>query len=208
MFDVEGFILVGGQSRRMGRDKAQLILAGQTLIDRITGELSGVTSRVALVGAREQHPNFVNIPDVHESWGALGGLHAALKAATTGWVIVVGCDLPFVTRALFERLLTFVSQDFDAIVPMQADGRPQPVCALYRVATCLPEIEKLIALGEHTPRALLTNVSTRFIDSVELADLPAAENFFLNVNTPEDFEVAQAIARTGNSRSDASRNAD
>ncbi len=81
---------------------------------------------------------------------------------------------------------------------MQADGRPQPVCALYRVATCLPEIEKLIALGEHTPRALLTNVSTCFIDSVQLADLPAAENFFLNVNTPEDFEVAQAIARTGN----------
>lgn len=195
MFDVQAFILVGGQSRRMGHDKAEIFLAGQTLLDRIAGELSGVAAGVALVGARANYRNFVNVPDVHDRWGALGGIHASLKAARTDWAIVVACDLPFVSRALFERLLIFVSEEFDAIVPVQSDGRPQPVCALYRASTCLPEIERQISSGEHTPRALLQNVRTHYVQFSEMAELAGAEHFFLNVNTPDDLRVARGIVQ-------------
>ena len=193
MFDVEGFILVGGASRRMGRDKALLDFGGQRLLERIAGELSLVASAVALVGAREPYSSFRNVPDVHLQWGALGGIHAGLAAAKTDWAAVIACDLPFVTHALFERLSTFVNNTTDAVVPIQADGRPQPVCALYRSAVCLPEIERLVAAGEHTPRALLANVRTRFVEFPEVRDLPGAETFFFNVNTPEDLEKAEAI---------------
>ncbi len=184
MFDVQGFILVGGASRRMGRDKALLDFGGQPMLERIRRELSASASAVSLVGARQIYPSFENVPDIHQQWGALGGIHAALTAARTDWAVLTACDLPFVTSELFERLATFVNSTTDAIVPIQADGRPQPVCALYRAGTCLPEIERLVAAGEHTPRALLAAVHTH---------LPGAENFFFNVNTQEDLQKAQAI---------------
>jgi molybdopterin-guanine dinucleotide biosynthesis protein A len=193
MFDVQGFILVGGASQRMGRDKALLDFGGQPMLERIAGELSAVASAVSLVGARQLNPSFENVPDVHQQWGALGGIHAALAAARTDWAAVVACDLPFVTSELFERLATFANNRTDAVVPIQADGRPQPVCALYRAVTCLPEIERLVAVGEHTPRALLATVHARYVDFAQLRDLPGAENFFFNVNTQEDLQKAQAI---------------
>lgn len=195
MFDVEGFILVGGASRRMGRDKAQLPFGSATVLQQVAAALSPVASSVQLVGARHDYEgvSLANVSDVHEKWGALGGIHAALSAAKTDWILVVACDLPFVTRELFERLKSFVGGAVDALVPMQADGRPQPVCAFYRCKTCLPEIEKVIAAGEHTPRALLANIRTRFVEFAELDDLPGAENFFLNLNTPEDFQDAKRL---------------
>lgn len=193
MFDVEGFILVGGASRRMGRDKALLDFGGQPLLERIARELSAVASEVSLVGARQPYASFKNVPDAYQQWGALGGIHGALMAAKTDWATVVACDLPFVTSELFERLATFVSNMTDAVVPIQADGRPQPVCALYRAATCLPEIERLVATGEHTPRALLANVRTRYVEFSEIRDLPGAEHFFFNVNTPQELKNARAI---------------
>src|SRR4030095_7853744 len=131
MFDVEGFILVGGASRRMGRDKAQLLLDGRTFVQRIADGLSAVASSVSLVGAPQPSSRFKNVPDVHERWGALGGIHAALTADQTAWAIVVACDLPFVTSELFAALTNFADDTLDAVVPIQPDGRPQPVCALY-----------------------------------------------------------------------------
>src|SRR5687767_301911 len=203
MFDVQGFILVGGASRRMGQDKAQLRLGPETMLERLAARLSPVTSSVMLVGSRRAYVghSLPTVPDVYEKWGALGGIHAALSAAKTDWSIVIACDLPFVTRDLFERLKSFADESpyksIDSIVPLQPDGRPQPVCALYRRETCLPEIERLVSAGEHTPRALLANVRTRYAQFEELNDLPGAENFFINLNTPEDFERAKRLAETG-----------
>ncbi|HEX5702772.1 MAG TPA: molybdenum cofactor guanylyltransferase [Pyrinomonadaceae bacterium] len=201
MFDVQGFILVGGASRRMGQDKAQLRLGAQTILERIAAELSPVTSSVTLVGSPEAYAghSLPTVPDVYEKWGALGGIHAALSAAKTDWIIVIACDLPFVKRDLFEWLKSFVADSIDSIVPMQADGRPQPVCALYRRETCLPEIERLISAGEHTPRALLANVRTRYVEFSELGDLRGAENYFLNLNTPGDLERARWLVEIGDS---------
>ena len=195
MFDVQGFILVGGASRRMGQDKAQLRLGSETMLERIAAQLSPVTSSVTLVGRPQAYDghSLPTVADVYEKWGALGGIHAALSAAKTDWIIVIACDLPFVTRDLFERLKSYADESLDAVVPVQPDGRLQPVCALYRRETCLPEIERLVGEGEHTPRALLRSVRTEYALFRELRDLPGSENFFLNLNTPEDFERARRL---------------
>ena len=192
MFDVEGFILVGGASSRMGRDKAELIFAGHSSIERIASELP---SPVTLVGSRHEyrHLSLNNVPDLHENWGALWGIHASLADAKKPWAAIVACDLPFVTRELFARLRSLSDETTDAVVPIQPDGRPQPLCAFYRPKTCLPEAEKLIAQGEHTPRALLAKVKTQWVEFQQLADLPGANNFFFNVNTPADFELATKL---------------
>ena len=195
MLDVESFILVGGASSRMGSDKAQLMFGTQTGVQRIAAELAGLTTRVRLVGSRGEprDSGFENVPDRREHWGALGGIHSALAASQATWVFVVACDLPLVTSDLFSRLWKFNTDKFDAIVPIQPDGRPQPLCAVYRREVNSEEAARLIATGEHTPRALLAQVRTRWVEFEELADLPGAEYFFLNVNTPADYELAKQI---------------
>lgn len=195
MLDVEGFILVGGASSRMGSDKARLMFGVQTGVQRIAAELAALTERVRVVGSRDEpgYSGFENVPDLLERWGALGGLHSALRACQAKWAVVVACDLPFVTSDLFARLWQLSANTLDATVPIQPDGRPQPLCAIYRREVNSEKAARLIATDEHTPRALLAQVRTRWVEFRELADLPGAEYFFLNVNTPDDYELAKQI---------------
>ena len=194
MQDVEGFILVGGASSRMGHDKARLTLGGRTFVERIRGALGALTPRVTLVGSAERcaaWPELPAVPDFYVEWGALGGLHAALAAVRSApWAAVVACDLPFVTGELFVRLASF-RENFDAVVPVQADGRRQPLCALYRARPAGERAAELIAAGERRPRALLDRLRTRLVACEELGDLPGADLFFTNVNTPEDYAHAR-----------------
>ena len=206
MFDVQGFILVGGASSRMGADKSQLRFGRQTAVQRITEALRSATTQVFLVGSPPGPANhdLEIVRDVHERWGALGGIHAALSVCQAEWAAIVACDLPFVTGELFLRLLVFAEptqqKALDAIAPVQRDGRPQPLCALYRRESCLRAAERLIAGGEHTPRALLATVQTRRVEFAELADLPGAEHLFFNANTPEDYDRAKQLLATGTLR--------
>jgi molybdopterin-guanine dinucleotide biosynthesis protein A len=194
MRDVEGFILVGGASSRMGREKARLTLGGQSFVERLRAALSALTGRVTLVGSAERcaaWPHMPAVPDFYVEWGALGGLHAALAAAADAdWAAVVACDLPFVTGELFVRLAS-LRENFDAVVPVQSDGRRQPLCALYRARPALERAAGLIAAGERRPRALLDSLRTRLVAFDELSDLGGAELFFTNVNTPEDYALAR-----------------
>lgn len=203
MLDVEGFILVGGASSRMGSDKAQLLFGNQTGVQRIAAELRSLINRVRVVGSRSapEGAALENVPDVVEHWGALGGIHSALGACQTTWAFVVACDLPLVTGDLFTRLWRLNTDAFDAIVPIQPDGRPQPLCGLYRREVNSENAERLIATGEHTPRALLARVRTRWVNFQELADLRGAEYFFLNVNTPADYQLAIEILESRTSES-------
>jgi molybdopterin-guanine dinucleotide biosynthesis protein A len=191
MLEIDSFILAGGVSSRMGTDKARLSLGGQQFVERIAGALAPISRSVSIVGAR--HPaakwDLQNVPDVYPQWGALGGLHAALHACKSDWAAVVACDLPFVTGELFVRLAS-LGENFDAVIPVQTDGRPQPLCALYRRAPCLAAARELIESGERRPRDLLQKVNTRRVATAELADLSDAQLFFLNINTPEDYEQA------------------
>jgi molybdopterin-guanine dinucleotide biosynthesis protein A len=194
MIEVEGFILAGGASSRMGADKAALAFGGENLIARVSRALAAVTSRTSVVSSREGHDVF-NLPvvaDVHAGAGALGGLHAALDACRAPWALVVSCDLPFVTPELFARLASFAVDEIDAVAPVQRDGRPQPLCALYSPRTCLAVAERLLEEGELRPRALLRQVDTRWVSPDELSDLTRAEHFFTNVNTPSEYERAKA----------------
>ena len=193
MLEVEGFILVGGASSRMGTDKALLKLGGQSFVERIHTALSYITAKTSLVGDFETQglwPELPTVPDVHVKWGALGGLHAALAACRAEWAAVAACDLPFVTGELFVRLAA-LRENFDAVVPVQADGRWQPLCALYRASATRLRAAHLIAEGERRPRALLKMLRTRQVAFEELSDLQGADRFFTNINTPEDYANAR-----------------
>jgi molybdopterin-guanine dinucleotide biosynthesis protein A len=196
MDSVEGFILAGGASSRMGTDKARLLIGDESFVQRIGRQLSKVTPKVSVVGKMDPTGlTFPVVQDVHERWGALGGLHAALAACEAQWALVVACDLPYVTAALFNRLL-LLATDFDAVAPVQKDGRRQPLCAVYRVAACLPQAEALIKTGERKPVALLQSVTTRWLEFSEVEDLTGANRFFDNINTPKDYaRVSKTTAK-------------
>jgi molybdopterin-guanine dinucleotide biosynthesis protein A len=192
MSDIEGFILAGGLSSRMGEDKSRLRLGGRTFVEIAAGALATVSERVCVVGSRAgagSHGLPV-VRDLHEGLGALGGLHAALAECRAEWAAVVSCDLPFVTCELFARLAALRDVEADAVAPIQEDGRPQPLCALYRAARCRAVAEELILAGELRPRTLLGTVRTRWVSFAELSDLKGSRRFFHNVNTPADYEAA------------------
>jgi molybdopterin-guanine dinucleotide biosynthesis protein A len=208
MDSIAGFILVGGESRRMGTDKAGLTLNGQSFVDHIAEKVSEVTSSVSIVGSNaaalqlQASSKLPIVPDVYPQWGALGGVHAALAACSAEssaqdprqysahdsaeWALIVACDFPFVTRELFARLAGS-REGFHAVAPIQSDSIPQPLCALYRTKPCLARAEELIKSGERKPIALLQSVSTRWISFSELADLEHASRLFDNINTPQDY---------------------
>lgn len=192
MDDIEGFILAGGLSSRMGADKSRLRLGGSTFVELAAGALGAVARAVCVVGSRQElgEHGLPVVPDVHEGLGAIGGLHAALSACEARWAAVVSCDLPFVTGELFARLASLREDDSEAVAPVQDDGRPQPLCALYDARVCRDTAEELIRAGELRPRALLRRVRTRWVEFKELSDLKGAPLFFANVNTPADYEEA------------------
>jgi molybdopterin-guanine dinucleotide biosynthesis protein A len=186
---IEAFILAGGASSRMGTDKSQLLIDRQTFAERISETLLTVTDSVTIVGRKKEESRLPSIADVYPQWGALGGLHAALAACKREWAIVAACDLPFVTADLF---LSLAAQrlDHEAVVPIQPDGRPQPLAALYRVDPCRQRATELIEAGRRRPLDLLETVNTRWIPFDDLRNLEQSEKFFVNINTPSDYYEA------------------
>lgn len=191
---VEGFILAGGASSRMGSDKARLTLGGKTFSQLAAETLrQAELQRICVVG-NEAITGFETLPDVWQSnvKGSIIGLHTALHRSQAEWVAVLACDLPFVTGELLKYL--FLQRGgFDAVVPIQPDGRPQPLCAFYRRAVCLPVVETMFENKEWALRKVFENINTRFIKFDELENLLNAQHFFFNVNTPEEYFQAQEL---------------
>jgi molybdopterin-guanine dinucleotide biosynthesis protein A len=198
MPEFESFILAGGASSRMGKNKAHLKLGGETFVERAARALTAVEPhRTFLIGDFVNENELLNVeilPDVFKSnrCASIIGLHAALFHARTEWIAVLACDLPFASGALFKRLTAFVRNEIEAVVPLQKDERAQPLCALYR-KTCLPQVETALTGDDWSLKKLLPKLETRFVRFEELGDLPNAENFFFNVNTPADFVLAEQI---------------
>ncbi|HYP52479.1 MAG TPA: hypothetical protein VEQ42_03005, partial [Pyrinomonadaceae bacterium] len=108
--------------------------------------------------------------------------------------------LPFVTGELFARLVGLCSPEFDAVAPVQRDGRPQPLCAVYARDACLARADALLRSGESRPRRLLREVRTLWLEEGNLSDLEHSALFFLNVNTPDEYARALSLHDEGAAR--------
>ena len=196
---VDGYVLAGGASRRMGSDKSQLVLGGKTMLGLSASALTTVSNRVVAVGILPQHSEGLPvIPDEFgtddgQRRGSIVGLYSALKNSVTAWAAVLACDMPFVSAELLARLVIFIGDDTDAVVPVQPDGRLQPLCAFYRRDACLPIVEEMLISGEWKLQNLLGRIRIRRVEFDEIRDLENSELFFLNVNTPEEYENAKAV---------------
>lgn len=190
-FAVAAFILAGGQSTRMGSDKALLKVGGETLLSRALKLASTVTQDLRIVGDKQNFGTYGPvIEDVYRDRGPLGGIHAALRSSPAELSLMLAVDLPFVEPQFLEYLIS-QAQDSGAVVTVpRAGGRWQPLCAVYRRAF-LEVAEPALREGENKIDALFAGVQTRVVEEAELIRGGFSAEMFRNLNTPEDLEKAK-----------------
>ena len=183
-------VLAGGQSRRMGRDKALLPLGDQTLIERILAVARPLGDPRIIIGdpTTYAHLGLPIHPDRHSGLGPLGGLHTALST-TAAPVLLLACDLPFLTSA-FLRHLVSRRGPHQAVVPHSTTGL-QPLCALYE-PSCLAAVDAAIQAGRLGMRDLLSNLSLDIVREKDWRPYDERGLLFANLNSPAEYERAQA----------------
>ena len=132
---IGGYVLAGGHSSRMGRDKALLELGGKPLVQHAVLKLRRITEEVSILGARSELALIAPlVPDLRENSGPLAGIEAALGHTRHDWILVLPVDMPFLPTLLLERWSHSVVEHPTArIAFFTIDGLPQPApCMLHR----------------------------------------------------------------------------
>lgn len=188
-----GFVLTGGQSRRLGRDKALLELGGRPLVLRTVERLKPVVAQVSLVGAPERYahlglPLLADPDPANPGRGPLAGIVAALAASEHDWNLVVACDLPYLESRFLEFLLEQAAADAgaDAVIPF-VEGRWQPLCAAYHRRS-LAVFERVLATGDTRIARAFEHLRVRALTAELLHRFAFNERIFKNMNTPEEYE--------------------
>jgi molybdopterin-guanine dinucleotide biosynthesis protein A len=197
---VTGIILAGGESRRMGRDKAFLPWGDTTLIEHLLERLRPVTDEVIVAvnpalsrkggvkdarAFRHLKARVVEdcVPDAH----ALGGLYTGLRAASHEVCFVCACDVPFLHPALI-RFLIKQAEGYDAVIPRTPTGI-QPLSAVYRKSALLA-IKDQLHQQQFTLARLAERLRVHIVKAETLHRFDATGLSFLNVNTPEEYIAA------------------
>jgi molybdopterin-guanine dinucleotide biosynthesis protein A len=196
---VDAAILAGGRARRLGgRDKRALRVGPTTILERQLAALDGLVDRVFVVGGDPMAgggPRQTVVPDRLPDAGALGGLYTALCESSGPHVLVVACDLPFVTAPLLASLISLADSECDAVVPRSTDGL-QPLCAVY-ARRLADEVRGRIESGRLKVQDLLGAIRIREVGPAEIAAFDADGRLFFNVNTPHDLAEAVRLSSHG-----------
>ncbi|NDJ74791.1 MAG: molybdenum cofactor guanylyltransferase [Chloroflexi bacterium] len=192
-------LMAGGQSTRMGTDKALVELSGQPLIEHVLTRVTTLpdirqTLLITNHPARYAHLELPTFPDVIPGKGALGGIYTALRHSPTPFVLVAACDMPFIQPLLLgylREVLIAANGALDVIVPRVA-GRPQGLLAIYSRA-CLPAIRADLESDLLKVIGFYDRVRVRYVDEAEYAPFDPQGRSFFNVNTPHDLEKAHQI---------------
>ncbi|GAC1320580.1 MAG: hypothetical protein NVSMB22_05110 [Chloroflexota bacterium] len=188
---VSGAVLAGGQSRRMGRDKATLLLNGVTLLERAVRSLLLLCDEVLVVGNvydLPHDPRIRFVADGVSNMGPLAGIAAALTHAQGSWVVVLGCDFPFVDAGVLRRVAELAA-GYDAAV-LRLDGRCHPLHAVYgrHVHDTLHDhiVDRRLKVTE-----FLNAIDTRWVEPDEIGDIDACRRSLINVNYPHEWDALQ-----------------
>ena len=189
---VSAAILAGGRATRFdGRDKSALVVDGRTILDRQIDAVGALTGDILIVG-HASHPRARTIADRVVDCGPLGGLHAALSEARGDRVILLACDMPFVTPAflahLVDRMESAVPEAPEAmvaVVPATERGY-HPLCAVYPRAA-LGIVEQHLAQRRLKMTDLLSRLRVLVVPSEDVERFDDRHRLLTNVNTAADF---------------------
>jgi molybdenum cofactor guanylyltransferase len=183
-----GFVLAGGQSQRMGRDKGLLPYHGTALVAHLAGIVQlalGAGASVSIIGEEERYRGlgYPAHADVVARSGPLGGVVTALKWTQSDWNLVVACDMPRLSETSLRSLVEVASGSRGVCVAASGPGgEMEPLCAVYH-RRCLPTLEQALAERRLKMMDLLAELGAE--------PVPFPREMLANVNTPEqwkDFE--------------------
>ncbi|MGB9094789.1 MAG: molybdenum cofactor guanylyltransferase [Gallionella sp.] len=195
--DCTAIILAGGDSKRMGSDKANLLLGEQTLLQRVIAKMQQLFPGV-IVSVRQPRPE-IDLPQVCDAQageglqggGPLAGLAAGLDRIATPWAFLVACDMPFIEPALIATLAGY-RPGYQAVVPV-VQGHRQTLAAFY-AADCVGALRAHLARGgKNSLRALLEQLRVRYVDESELLQADPALRSFRDLDTPGDIDTARNL---------------
>jgi len=175
-----GFILAGGKSARMGRDKALLDWHGRTLLHHMTELISHVADEVHVIGRGR-------FPDRLPGLGPLSGIATALETSATDANLVVAVDLPKLTQEFLKYLTSEAEQANDPLTACKI-GSEFPLCIVIQ-RRLLPEIQRRLASQDLSVHALIENSPSRLICEPELLSAGFNASLFRNINTEQDYRT-------------------
>lgn len=182
----------------MGTDKALIPFRGQPLIRRVIERVQPLADELFVITNSPEAYRFLNLPlvsDTVEGRGALGGLYTALSQASETLVAVVACDMPFVSRGLLSACRdALVEQDWDAAIPRTGLGF-EPFHSVYRRAACLEMVKAALNEGRWRVDSWFAQARIRYFEPQEVLQFDPLGQAFINLNTPEDVERAEALVR-------------
>jgi molybdopterin-guanine dinucleotide biosynthesis protein A len=173
----------------MGRNKALLPFRGRPLIARVYEAVHSRFEDIFLVTNNPGLFDAVPCPKITDripGKGPISGVDAALRHSRNPYVLVVGCDAPFLSLPLLERLAGETGEA-DLVIPFGPDG-PEPLCAIYGKG-CLPLIEEFLQAGDFSLMSLIGRVRTREVSREDVATVDPGFLSFRNINTPKDFRM-------------------
>jgi molybdopterin-guanine dinucleotide biosynthesis protein A len=199
---VSGVILAGGQSTRLGRDKAAEILLGRSLLQHVVDRLSGLVDEYVVVTAVGQAMAAVealapvrSVEDAYTRVGPLGGIYSGLSAIHGARAVTVACDMPLLQPAFLSELLR-LAPGHDAVVPVNDGGLPEPLCAVY-AKTCLPAIKQRIDARAYKVTGFFESVDVLYVEPEVCRRFDPEGLSFLNVNRDEDLRRAGELKAAG-----------
>jgi molybdopterin-guanine dinucleotide biosynthesis protein A len=205
--NVEAFLLAGGKSSRMGRNKALLEINGEPLVQRTASLLTPLVRQITLVISAAQSSSPENkhpysdfklpvIIDRLPNAGPLGGITTALSTAQSAWCLTLACDMPFLTKVWLKFLLNQIAhaetespQQIQAIIPETTRGL-EPLCAIYR-STCAPILTAALEQGVRKVTDAIANLNMKHITENEWRRFSSDGNLFGNLNTWQDYLDSQ-----------------
>lgn len=190
-------IQAGGESRRMGYNKALAPFLGQTLIQRVISRLAPIADELLVTSNQPALLEFLGFPvfpDLVPGQGALSGMFTALSIANYSLVAVVACDMAFASPSLLvaerEELL---KRDADGVVPQTETGY-EPFHAVYRKEICQKSVKAALDAGQRRADAWFSNVNLIFFTPDQIRPYDPRGEAFININTPQELHQAELRA--------------
>jgi molybdenum cofactor guanylyltransferase len=199
MSDLTAVLNAGGQSSRMGTDKALVALDGRPLLAHVRAAvetLPDLHATILITNTPDRYAAFA-LPaytDVIPGKGALGGIYSALHHSQTPYVLLAACDMPFIQAGLLRYMQTVLAESgdaYDIIVPRVA-GHPQGTLAIYR-QTCRDVVRANLDADRLKVIGFYEQMRVRYLDEAEYTPFDPQGLSFFNVNTPEDLERARRL---------------
>jgi molybdopterin-guanine dinucleotide biosynthesis protein A len=192
---VSAIVLAGGQSKRLGRDKALLEVQGQPLLVRTVQKLAALSDDLLIVAGDPARYEPLALParlvaDERSGAGSLMGIYSGLHAARHSCALVVACDMPFLNLALLRYMLP-LAVGHDVVIP-RLGGFYEPLHAIYS-KSCLAHMSRLLEGGRRQIVAFFDQIRVRYVEEGEIERFDPHHLSFVNVNTQDDWERMQEL---------------